>query len=363
MPYLRRQPIEKQAFISVLFFLMVLVSVIFSCQSTSDQPSVRVMLPNTSLRDMPGERGREIRVLAARDLLTDLGGVSNFESQLRIGDQSIIAPWLQVKTRDGETGWVFSGTVMPEPEDENWLLNKRMRCYFGDDLTLRRNRWWNTQASIADETDFAVFYHEALALRDTFTYHLAHRAEPNAADVQSDFLWLREALPGFVYQRVAQGTQPYLFTDYRFFQVFARRTTGNQDDELMMACLTAYPMDSIESIAPVWVKQIDEKQVVSQLGLGHHWEMLQLIDIGLQHAGGLFEHDFSRLKETILDDVLDKDVLYWQSEEKILTELGKILGSQLTSLTPADRAAVERRWAMFQNPAANGIQVNLRSGQ
>ena len=321
------------------------------------------MLPLTSLRDAPGERGREIREVEVNDLLTDLGGVSNFESQLRIGDQRITAPWLQVQTRKGESGWVFGGAVRPEPADENWLLNLRMRCYFGDDLTLRRNRWWNKKTGLAEETDFALFYHEALALRDTFTYHLAHRAEPNSADVQSDFLWLREALPGFVYQCMAQGTLPYLFTDFHFFQTYANRSTGQQDDQLMAACLLAYPTDSIESIAPVWVKQISENEVVSQLGLGHHWEMLQMIDAGLQHRNGLFENDFFRLKEAVLGDILNKNVRYWQPEEKILAELGKILGSQLTSLTPADREAIERRWAMFQHSAENGIPVNLRSGQ
>ncbi len=361
--YFRFQQIEKQTLILILFLTIILLNGIFSCQSASDQPRVRVLLPLTSLRDVPGERGREIRVLEVKDMLTDLGNVSNFESQLRLGDQRIIAPWIQVTTRKGETGWVFCGAVLPEPADKNWLLNQRMRCYFGDELTLRRNRWWNTRTSMADETNFALFYQEALALRDTCTYHLAHRAEPNSADVQSDFLWLREALPGFVYQRVAQGTQPYLFTDYRIFQTYANRTTGLQDDALLAACLLAYPTDSIESVAPVWVKQIAENEVVSQLGLGHHWEMLQMIDAGLQHRDGLFENEFLRLKEAVLDDILNKDIRYWQAEEKILAELGKILGSQLTSLTPADRTAIERRWAMFQHSAENGIPVNLRSGQ
>jgi len=357
------QGIEKQVFILVFFFSTALIAGIFSCKNQAAQPGLQVVLPHTALLDAPGERGRELRSLAARDRLTDLELVSGFETQLRIGDQSLIAPWIQVQTVDGTIGWVFSGAVKPEQADEHWLLDKRMRCYLGPELCLRRNRWLATQPNTADETDFAVFYHEALALRDTFTFHLAHRSEPNAADIQPDFLWLREALPGFIYQRVAQGTQPYLFTDYRFFRAMAMRSTGHQDDQLIETYLAAYPTDSIESIAPVWVKQVGDNEVVSQLGLGHHQQLLALIEKGLSRPNGLFQTDFLALKEMVLDDMLGKDVRYWQPEEKILAELEKILGSSLTSLTAADREALARRLAMFQSPAENGLRVNLRAGE
>ncbi|MEO6039507.1 MAG: SH3 domain-containing protein, partial [Saprospiraceae bacterium] len=255
------QILEKQVLILVFFLLFLIALGLLSCQNANEAPTLRVVLPQTTLRDAPGERGREIRNLAAKDRLTDLGKVSNFESQLHLGEQSLIAPWLQVETADGQIGWVFSGAVQPEQPDEHWLLDKRMRCYFGPELTLRRNRWWTTRSSLGNETDFAVFYHEALALRDTFTYQLAHRAEPNAAEVQPDFFWLREALPGFVFQRLARSTQPYLFTDYRFFQTLAKQSVGHQDDQLIDTYVLAYPTDSIESIAPAWTMQVADNAV------------------------------------------------------------------------------------------------------
>ena len=342
--------------------LIVIALTIFSCQNPTNETTLRVVLPQTALRDAPGEKGREIGTLKAEDKLTDLGTVSRFETQLRLGDQSLSAPWLQVVAPDGQTGWVFSGAVLPVLPSPKWLLKKRMVCYFGPDLTARRDRWLAMQDTMRTETGFAVFYREALALRDTFTYHLAHRAEPNATEMQPDFFWLREALPGFVYQRIAQGTQPYLFADYRFFQVLADRTKGVQDDALLTLYLAAYPTDSIESKAPVWTIQISDKEVISQLGLDRHWQMLEKIEAALKPAGALFRPELLSLKERTLEDIFST-VRYWQNEEKILAELNKILGSNLNSLTAADRASLEARIRMFQSPGEHDLRVNLRSGE
>ncbi len=357
------QSFTKPGFSRILLLLSGLSGLFFSCQPSGDQAVVRVILPRTALRDAPGERGREIRTLAAQDQLTDLGVVSRFETQLRLGDQSLVAPWLQVKAADGQPGWVFSGAVQPLRPDTAWMLDKKMRCYVGDALTLRRDRWWATQAGVNDAVGLAAYYHEALALRDTFTYKLAHRAEPNAADVHPDFSWLNKALPGFVFQRVAQGTQPYLFTDYRYFQALALRTADAQDDRWLAVCLLAYPTDSVESIAPAWTLQVDEQQVVSQLGLGKHWQLLQAIEFGLQTPTPLFQADLLRMKEAILEDMLGKNKIYWQIEKKILAELNKILASPMACLTPADRDALVLRLEMFRNPAAYGLSVNQRAGE
>lgn len=355
--------LQKQLFTGYFFCSVLVISGILSCQSPKEPAALRVILPHTTLRDAPGERGREIRNLVANDRLTDLGLVSHFETQFRLGDQSLIAPWIQVQAMDGQKGWIFSGAVQPKPPDDNWLLEKRMQCYFGNGLVLRRNRWWTTRTSLVTETDFAFFFHEALALRDTFTYHLAHRADPNSAELQPDFLWLREALPGFIFQRVAHGTQPYLFTDYRYFRNLAIRTTGLQDDHLLEAFAAAYPTDSIESIAPVWTMQIADNEVVSQLGLGNHWQMLKMIDDRLQVPNGLFQPDFLQLKEAVLDDILSKNVRYWQLEKKITAELNKILGSHFACLTAADLDALTVRLAMFEHPSAHGLRANLRAGE
>ncbi len=336
---------------------------IFSCQNPTDENALQVVLPQTALRDAPGEKGREIRTLQAQDKLVDLGKVSRFETQLRLEGQSLIAPWLQVRTAEGETGWVFSGAVLPVPPQNSWLLKKRMACYFGPDLSARRDRWLAMRDTLGTEAGFALFYREAVALRDTFTYHLAHRAEPNATEMQPSFYWLREALPGFVYQRIAQGTRPYLFTDYRLFQALAARTTGKQDDALLATYLAAYPTDSIESVAPIWATQISDNEIVSQLGQGNHWQMLQKIDVALSRTDLLFRPELLDLKEDLLEDILGKSVGYWQPAEKILAELNKIIGSSLSSLTEADRATLQTRLGMFQEPVANGLQVNLRAGE
>ena len=341
-----------------LLFWLVLVFV--SCNNETPHSQLTIKYDHV-LREAPGEKKTQLRTLKQGENVVELGKVSDFESLITLGNERRQSPWVQVKTDGGETGWVFGGAVEPVTQKQaDWLLQKRMQCYFGMTLTARRNAMAGLPASTGD-ADFAARYRDMMTLRDTFVLLLARRAEPSEANVQLDFSWMVEALPGFVFQKIAEGTQPYLFAHYGFFQEIAAETNGLQDDAFIATCLTAFASDSIESFFPAWKFQYSDYEAASQLGTGTHLKMLREIEAALK-AGSLFQPELLAFKEALLDDVLSRNTVYWQSKELILKELGQILAENLSILDARDRAALEARSGMFENPEANGVRLNLRGG-
>ena len=340
-------------FALLLFFLF--------CQHPPTAPQLTVALDQTAIRESPGDKSRLIVLLKKGERVSDLGLVGPFETSVRIAEGTRQAPWLQVKTQDGTTGWLFAGAVVPTNLQPDWLLQKRLLCYFGPVLTARRNALIPLR-DVPDEATFAAHLRASTTLRDTLTQILAHRPESGEADIRLDFTWLDDALPYFLFQQVADGTQPWLFADYRYWLRLAQQTDDTQDDRYLAACCTAFPADSIESFFPAWKFQLSDREAASRLGEGQHLKMLQAIDQAMA-AGPLFAPELAALKAQVLEDIFGKNTRYWQPKEKITSELEKIAAARLSCLSNRDRAELRLRLAMFEQPEANGIQVNCRTGE
>jgi hypothetical protein len=272
------------------------------------------------------------------------------------------SPWIKVSSRQQE-GWVLAALLIPaEGNRAQWLESKRLICYFGNALTQQHANWLASNESLQTEAQVANHYREAVALRDTFMSVLARRAEPNQSAAPLDFSWLQSILPGFIAQKVAGRDHPYLFADFKYWMQIAGKSTGNSDDLFFETCAGIFPMDSIESFFPAWKFQIDELVSASQLGSGAHLKMLAAIDKALSN-NDLFKAEILRYKENILADIAGKDIVYWQPAEKILAELNKIDASNFTCFDARDKMVLQARLIAFQDPAANGIRVNMRSGE
>lgn len=342
-------------------YLSFLLSLLFACcQNETPHNQLVVVFPETPLRESPGTKSKVLGTLAPGEPITDMQEVSRFESVLYFNDQRHQSPWMQVRTADQKTGWVFCDAVRPAQSNPDWNLQQRLKCYFGDAVTGRRNQFVRT-APPDDPAARATFYREAMALRDTMVYLLSRRPEPEAGVFQPDFSWLGEVLPHFVYQTMA-GSEPCLFADYRYWYREAAQRGNAAEIAFFNACLTAFAADSIESSFPVWKFQITDREAVSQLGKRHHLAMLEAIQSAMD-AGSLFRPELVAFKESLLADILDKDMKYWQPKELIIKELEEIISGNFGCLDDTDRASIRARMAMFENPEANGIKVNLRSGE
>ena len=106
---------------------------------------------------------------------------------------------------------------------------------------------------------------------------------------------------------------------------------------------------------------MSEQEAASQLGLKKHLAMLQSIQTA-SDAGPLYQSEILRFKEALLEDILDKKTVYWQPESFIINELEELLTQDFSCLNDRDRMALRARLTMFEQAAANGIKVNLRSG-
>ena len=339
--------------------ILILLFFFVRCDSgKSPERPLRVQVPQTSMRAEPNERSREITLLQKDHPLTDLGEVGPSESQIMLGNDLIQTPWIKVQTENNQTGWVPGWALDPSEDKEAWLLNKRLDCYFGKGLRSRRDALIEQFSSAETEQQLSLAWQEATQLRDTFLWQLSSRPE---IGFQPDFRWLNEVLPGFIYQIITDGERPYLFADFRTWKQKALKTNGLQDDVYFQIGLNAFPIDSIESFFPVWKFQLSESESVSQLGTSQHLKLLQQISQAIPQAE-LFTRPLLALKDQVMEDIFDKSQRYWQPKEKILSELTVLLANPPECLSATERDALGIRKKMFEDPAANGIVANMRSG-
>ncbi|MCC6414224.1 MAG: SH3 domain-containing protein [Saprospiraceae bacterium] len=320
---------------------------------------VHVTSPAAGLLEKPSPGSRVVANLSLDDGLTDLGEVSGFESSLGTGQTEKTMPWIEVENRQGQKGWVWMGWVSPlQGDSAAWVRNKRLLCYLGKEVYKQYQQVQELHGQLTP----ALHYQRSMQLRDSMVYALHHRPDAGKTTSSANWVWLTEAMPGFVLQRIDQGSRPYLFADYKYWRRRALNTAETTDDLFFETMFAMFPADSIESFFPVWTIQTDENAGCSQLGLGNHISMLQRIDEALT-ACPEFEPELIKVKNLLLEDMLGKDVCYWQTEKKILTELNLIIENNYKCLTSRDVLALKARKPMFENPLANGIRVNLRAGE
>lgn len=344
-----------------LFFLALCAGI--ACQtapSSSDLPALTVQTP-TELREQPDEKSRELLRLPVGAALLDRGETSRFLATVRLDDIPRQEPWMRVQTPKGQVGWVFAGALRPVGLDaaaeQRWVTEKRAQALFGPDVA-GRLRVWAAQPDAATDTVLATHLRAGLHLRDTLNRLLAYAVSRDAALAPADLSWLAEPMRYF-------GLQPYptphLALDYRLVARAAARTAGQQDDQFAQIGLAAFSLDSMESPLPAWVFPLSLETSCSNLGAGHHLDLLKNIEQAIV-VGDWFRPELLSLKDRILADILDQSRTYWQPQDKILAELDRVLSANLTCLTDRDRLALTARRAMFETLRENGIQVNLRAG-
>ena len=294
-------------------FLLALILLACNPEQKADNQLV-VRVSKVTLRAEPSEKSRELTTLSKNAALVDLGEVSPFESQISLGGQLYQTPWIKVQTKKEEIGWIPAWALSPASKAADWLLQKRLLCYFGKDLTAQRNVLFQAFENTETSAQWRDNWLKSRLLRDTFLGMLARRPEQG---FKPQFKWLGDVLPGYIYQEIDPGARPGLFANFATWRPNALKSNGLQDDAFLACYLAAFPVDSIESAFPVWKFPLSETEPVSQLGAGQHLNMFRQIDAALQ-AGPLFGPELQVLKDQILEDIFWEGNRYWQSAEKII---------------------------------------------
>jgi len=318
------------------------------------------------VRETPGPDGKIIATLSEGDTLFDLGEVSAFTTEVTLRGIRFNEPWIKVRTRDSLVGWVYAGGVNFQMDEGDGLTSRlmeiRLKTFFGDSLAKGILGYRPEFQKAGTSAALAGVYRKAQALRDTLVRVFDQRITLIQSPEQiPNLAWMKEALPGMVPQRVAEGTAFYLFMDYPAWLEKSRRTTGAADNQFFDVCITAYALDSIEYFIPDWNIAVSDETVYSELGKGVHLKMLEKMNAAMA-ADRLFEPEYRHFKSALLDDIAGLKLSYWNDREAILRELDAILAADFGMLTPVEKAGIEARRKQFENPAENGIRLNFRAG-
>jgi hypothetical protein len=323
-----------------------------------------VNVDNLRLRDKAGQDGQVLTTLKKGTRLSDLGKASEFNTEVVLRGIPYNEPWVYVETPDSLRGWVFAGGLnfdMDYPSSLSLqLLRQRLETIFGKQLTTSIDRYRLLYQSSKRSRDFARTLRTGTLLRDSLVEILEKKFDLSNFELPPNLEWLEEAFPGYSAQLVAEGTQYYLFKNFKVMHDKVQATEGYEDDEYMELCFQVYQQDSIENFYPTWFMQTWDYGGHSLLGRGIHKRILEEIEEILDNTD-LFEPEILQIKAKLLQDILNPENTYWENSEKIVQEINDILSPNFTILSEEETASLRARMAMFESPFDHGIKLDVKS--
>jgi hypothetical protein len=320
-----------------------------------------LIMDKLHLRVEPGLKGEIITKLTKGKTVEDLGEVSSFLTPVKMDSVLYCEPWMKVKTDDGQEGWIYAAGI-----DFNQLMDsllaKRTLALLGKPL-------WDSVTVFADNfaksesaQEVESLYQQGQRLQNALNLVL-ETASYNLSDVYGipDLFWLKETVPGFVPQLVAEGTIYHLFIDYKQLLKKAKATEPDMDDKFFDICAKIYP-DSIEYFYPAWSIQTWDYGGHSLLGRGLHRNILDRLEL-FSLETSIFEEQVVEFKQRIIDDITRADISYWESQDEILEEINGIIAAGYTILNTEDKVALEVRQKQFLQPGKFEIKLNLQAGE
>lgn len=251
-----------------------------------------------------------------------------------------------------------------ELSTEEKELRSKIRALLGEELNMALIAYRKETKEIQNINDFSATYIQGLQLRDTLVELLGQYIESLEPDSLPDLFWLKEAMPMYQPQLVAEGTSYYLFNDYRQWLEKAEQTAAKEDNDFVALNIALFPDDSIEYFYPVWFMQTWDYGGSSLLGRKKHQSLLsQATRFYTTASDTVFKQEIMKLKEDLVNDILSKENNYWEQQKAILVELDTIISSKYTILSPNDLIALQKRRAEFAEPEKYDIQLNQQAGE
>ncbi len=353
------------------FFLIFLMSILLSCQPQQQEESVVqyedvvryfVKLDESPLRTVPSLKGNIVTKLKKGSSVYHLGEVGKEMTVMVLDSSNFCEPWLKVKTEKGAEGWIYGARLDHSVEAQQYS-EIRLEALLGKDLKDSLDAFKVDLELVNTPEAFESFYYRVQAFQED----LNRRLEQVSYDLTTwqgipDLFWLKDAVPGFVPQLVAEGTAYHLFLDYRWWLELSARTTDDQDDAFVSICVKIFPADSIEYFFPAWTIQTWDYGGHSLLGRGIHYDVLNQI-MDFRANSDLFEMDLRVLKQKIIDDITLAEVSYWEGQDKIMAELDALISMDPGFFSEEDLVGIKVRRNQFMEPEKFGILLNQRSGE
>lgn len=362
-----------------LFLLGCFLSII-ACDTTPNTPhkptSVNInidKLPlvanvsNLRIRSQPGLEGSIVSQVLLNDTLYYLENISNFTTKITLRGKEYNEPWLKVRLKNGDEGWVYAGSVDFEKNEQGillaeQLLNKRLYSFFGKNLGQDIERLEKEFQTAELSSEMAAVYTKYATVKDSINSYFENYFEKYDYDKpMPNLYWIGDAIDGLVASRVAEGTSYYLFYNYKNWDSKAASTIGTEDDQFFDLCYSIYATDSIEYFFKNWTLQVSDYESSSLLGEGKHLAILNKMETLSEETKKLFNKPIDNFKTELLNDIYYGQS-YWRSKEDILREFDTILAKDFTVLTTEEKLSLQDRRVAFLTPDQNDIAVNVRDG-
>ena len=285
-------------------------------------------------------------------------------TEIKLRGVKLNATWLLVKTKEGVDGWIYGGGVKAAATENKAVIGKinqmQMHSFFDkkitDQIKTYGKQWQNSKSSTA----FADAYLLGEKTQQEINEVLANKVEIDDPQKLVDMSWLENSFQGFQNSLVAEGTTFNIFKDFKIMFAKAKETEGTEDDDFITFQFHANELDSVEYFYKSFFMQTWDYGGHSLLGQGKHFNLLNEAN-GLLAKSKLFEKPILDIKTEILNDISAEYITYWESKDKILEEMKKIISADFGFLTTEDKILIKTRYEQFKKPKANKIEVNNRA--
>ncbi len=332
--------------------------------TSADLVYLQIKTKGLGLREAAGENQKLIKRLAEGERVLDLGKVSDFTSKIKFEEKWLDEPWLYVQTSDNQKGWVYAGGVSLVNSDPNsayhFWADKQLEALFGSALYQQILELRKQYSAVKTDSDFAKVYAKSDTIRTALCDVLSEKVVMDENGNLPNFSYLDVALPGFVTTFVAEGTQYFLFRDFKHWLSVAQKTSGKTDDDFLHFEIET-STDSIEYQINNWDMMLSDVEAASLLGDGVHLRYLKSLN-KQSVVGNPFLPLIQKYKEELINDICGVGTeLYWNSSDKILSEIQAIQNSNLNTLTSNDKVALQARLKVFERNDPI-VKTNLRAG-
>ena len=325
---------------------------------------LEVYIDDFKIRNGPGIEHKEVARLKENTLVMYLGEKSRNTTEIKLRGVKLNTNWLKVKTKEGIEGWIYGGGIRAPKNGKE--ITKRTADFIpfvnfvdkklGHDINMYRLEWNSARTSSA----FADAYLSGEEAQQKFNETLASKVQIDNTDKLIDMSWIDFFLPGFQNSLVAEGTTFNIFKDFKVMYAKAKETEGTEDDNFITFQFHANELDSVEYYYKSWFMQTWDYGGHSLLGQGKHFDLLNEAN-ELLAKSSLFEKPILNIKNEILNDISAEHITYWESKDKILAEMKKIIDADFHFLAAVDKILIKTRYEQFKKPAANKIEVNNRA--
>lgn len=324
---------------------------------------LEIILDNVRIRDAAGLKGKEVARLPKKSKVIFNGVFSDFTDKIKLRGIQYDDPWLKVRTKTGEEGWIYGASVKFDANNVgadlyNKLITKRLTKFFGKKIVFEIEQYQKSYREAKTERDFALVYRNNKQLLDAMNEKFNEFFEVENFDSEyPDLFWIDDPIPAMTLGLVAEGTMYQIFTNIDDLIKKAATTQGQTDDNFTKLLKDYYDGD-VEYYFAVYYLQTWDYGGYSLLGQGKHKAILNRLE-KLSAQSDLFVPEIKKLKTDLLEDITN-GTEYGENSETILKELDEIIKIKYKIITSTELTTLKNRRPMFEKPENYEIQVFMK---